>query len=122
MARYLDLRRIRAERKRNYQADDLADLREQENIEAEIYDIFDKTGIKSIQTDHGFAYKSKKKDPVVNNLQVFCDYVSSEKITNFGYIRLTRVFLDEFITKNGAPPPGVDANEKEYLGIRAPLI
>ena len=116
---YLKIRDARAERTREYEAEDRALKDAQDTIQATLLNTLNETGIESFKTKHGTVYRSEDILPQANDWDAFYEWVAEHKAFDALERRLKKTFISTFMEQNnGDAPPGVSVIRKYIVNVR----
>lgn len=116
---YIKLRDRRAQRKSEYEAADAADKEKQEKIEAYLLKEFNESGIDSIRTEFGTAYKSSRTSATVADWDAFfTNYVVPNAAWEMLERRVNKTAVEQFKAANEDLPPGINWSETQVVNIR----
>lgn len=119
VATYIKLRDRRAKRKAEYEAADAADKEKQEKIEAYLLKEFNESGIDSIKTEFGTAYKSTRTSATVADWDAFfTQYVVPNQAWEMLERRVNKTAVEQFKAANEDLPPGINWSETQVVNIR----
>lgn len=118
VAEFIQLRDQQAVLKARHKEELLAGSDRMEAIESSMLARLDSSGVKSMATESGTAYKTIKKQYQVKDSDAYIQWV----IANQQYQILTRAVaktaLDEYIDQGGAVPPGVNVHQEVVVQFR----
>jgi hypothetical protein len=72
----------------------------------------------SVGTDHGTVYKTVKKSASISDMTAFWTYVVSQGDFDMVDKKANPTAVEAYIAEHNAPPPGVNFNTLEVVGVR----
>ena len=115
---YIKLRDKKAELKKKFD-EEKAELDEvMERIENTLLKTFQDTGIDTIKTAAGTAYRSTKSSASVADWDEFLDFVRKEEAWEFLGKHCSKEAIEQFKAANQDLPPGIDWREVQVVGFR----
>jgi len=116
---YIKLRDRRAKRKTAYELEDIADKASQEKIEAYLLRDFQETGVDSIKTSAGTAYKSSRTSATVADWDSFFQgYVVPNQAWEMLEHRVSKDAVSQYKAANEDLPPGINWSETITVNVR----
>lgn len=115
---YVKLRDRRARRKKEYEEADAADKASQEKIEAILMAQFNESGIDSITTEFGTAYRSTRTTASVADWDAVLDFVKEHDFWGMLEKRVSPVAVEQYIELNETTPPGVNITQVQKINVR----
>lgn len=116
--KYIALRDRRAERKASYEKDDSNDVALQEKIEAVLLKHFNESGVESVKTEYGTAYKSSRTAATVADRDVFFSYVREHNAYELLEARCNKTAVAQHKAANDDLPPGINWREEVVVNVR----
>lgn len=87
-------------------------------VEATILQHFQATGMESVRTANGTAYKSTRTSAKVRDWDALITFIKEEEAWEFLDKRVNKTAVQEFREANSDLPPGVDWSEELTINIR----
>lgn len=116
---YIKLRDRRDRRKADYEAADAADRAKQEKIEAYLLKEFNESGIDSIKTPFGTAYKSTRVSITTADKEAFfMNWVVPNQAWEFVDIKANKTAIQQYQSAHDDIPPGLNWSETLEVKIR----
>jgi hypothetical protein len=118
VAKYVQLRDKKAEYKGEYEAK-VAKIEETlGKIECKLLEVFEQTGMDSVKTEFGTAYKSVRSSASVADRDAFMAYVKANDEWQLVDIRAAKTAVEQFKDVNNDLPPGVNWREERVVNFR----
>lgn len=118
VSKYIQLRDKKEQLKAEYDLK-VAKINEvMDKAEAVLIKHFNETGLESVRTDAGTAYKSKKTSAPVADWDAFLAHVISNEDYQLLEHRASKKAVEEFRNANDDLPPGVNWREEVSISIR----
>ena len=118
VAKYVELRDKKAEFKNEYEAK-VAKLDEVlDKIESTLLKTFETTGMDSVKTEFGTAYKSVRSSASVADRDAFMEYVKANDEWQLVEVRAAKIAVEQFKDVNNDLPPGVNWREERVVNFR----
>lgn len=115
---YIQMRDKKAQMKADFEAS-IAPLNEKmEKLEAKLLDVFNKTGMDSVKTEHGTAYTTTRTTASVADRDTFMDYVKANEEWSLLEVRASKTAVEQFKAIHDDIPPGVSIREERVVNIR----
>lgn len=115
---YIQMRDKKAQMKADFEAS-IAPLNEKmEKLEAKLLDVFNKTGMDSVKTEHGTAYTTTRTTASVADRDAFMEYVKANEEWSLLEIRASKTAVEQFKAVHDDIPPGVSIREERVVNIR----
>lgn len=76
------------------------------------------SGSESVRTAAGTVYRTTRRSATVADADVFRKYVAENEAFDLVDFRANAPAVDEYISENGAPPPGVNFQLSITVGVR----
>jgi hypothetical protein len=119
VATYIKLRDRRAQRKNEYEAADAADKEKQEKIEAYLLKEFNESGVDSIKTEFGTAYKTSKLSVTTADKEAFFhNWVVPNGAWEFLDIKPNKTAVQQYKAAHDDIPPGLNWSETMSVNVR----
>lgn len=118
VALYIQLRDRRAQRKGAYDIDDAGDKQKQEKIEALLLHRFQLSGIESVKTAMGTAYKSTRTSATVADWDMFFDFVKEGEAWELIEHRASKEAVVQYKAANDELPPGINWRSEVVINVR----
>lgn len=118
VAKYIELRDEKASLKAEYDGK-LAPIEEKlSKIEAKLLEVFDQTGMESVKTDQGTAYKSTRTTVSVADRDAFMEFVKEGDHWSMMEIRAAKSAVEQYKAANEDLPPGINWRSEVVVNIR----
>lgn len=118
VAHYISMRDAKASLKAEYE-EKLAPIEDKLNkIEAKLLEVFEQTGMESVKTDAGTAYKSTRTTVSVADRDAFMEFVKSGDHWSMMEIRAAKTAVEQYRAANDDLPPGVNWRSEVVVNIR----
>lgn len=115
---YIQMRDKKAQMKADFEAS-IAPLNEKmEKLEAKLLEVFNKTGMDSVKTEHGTAYTTTRTTASVADRDTFMDYVKANEEWSLLEVRASKTAVEQFKAIHDDIPPGVSIREERVVNIR----
>src|SRR5579859_7878141 len=82
-------------------------------IEAKLLQVFNDTGMDSVKTEFGTAYKSTRSTASVADKDIFFEFVKSKDEWPLLEIRASKSAVEQFKAANDELPPGINWREEQ---------
>ena len=116
---YIKLRDRRAQRKAEYEAADAVDKEKQDKIEAYLLKEFNESGVDSIKTEFGTAYKSSRLSITTADKEAFfMNWVVPNQAWEFLDIKPNKTAVQQYKSVHEDIPPGLNWSETLEVKIR----
>lgn len=116
---YIKLRDRRAQRKAEYEAADAEDKEKQDKIEAYLLKEFNESGVDSIKTEFGTAYKSSRLSITTADKEAFfMNWVVPNQAWEFLDIKPNKTAVQQYKSVHEDIPPGLNWSETLEVKIR----
>lgn len=89
-----------------------------EKIEAILLKTFDDTGMESVRTDAGTAYKSVRTSTSVADRDIFLGFVRDNDAWELLETRAAKKAVEEYVAANEELPPGVNMRSEVTVNVR----
>jgi phage host-nuclease inhibitor protein Gam len=116
---YIQLRDKKAEMKAEFDAS-IAPLNDKmDKLEAKLLDVFNKTGMDSVKTEHGTAYTAVRTTASVADREAFMEFVKANEEWSLIEVRAAKTAIEQFRDNNDdALPPGINIRSERVVNIR----
>jgi phage host-nuclease inhibitor protein Gam len=116
---YIQLRDKKAEMKAEFDAS-IAPLNDKmEKLEAKLLDVFNKTGMDSVKTEHGTAYTAVRTTASIADREAFMEFVKANEEWSLLEVRASKTAIEQFRDSNNDElPPGVNIRSERVVNIR----
>jgi phage host-nuclease inhibitor protein Gam len=116
---YIQLRDKKAQMKSDFDAS-VAPLNEKmEKLEAKLLDVFNKTGMDSVKTEHGTAYTAVRTTASVADREAFMEFVKANEEWSLIEVRAAKTAIEQFRDNNDNElPPGINIRSERVVNIR----
>ena len=118
VAYYIDIRDRKAARKAEYEASIVKLDEALDKIEAKLLTHFNDTGSESVRTEFGTAYKAIHTTASVADRDAFMGFVLENNALELLETRCAKKAVEEFMTVNNEPPPGVNVTRVAKVNFR----
>lgn len=116
---YIKLRDRRAQRKAEYEAADAEDKEKQDKIEAYLLKEFNESGVDSIKTEFGTAYKSSRLSITTADKEAFfMNWVVPNQAWEFLDVKPNKTAVQQYKAVHEDIPPGLNWSETLEVKIR----
>jgi hypothetical protein len=115
---YVRLRDKKAEHKAEYDAKVKKIDEALEKIEQKLLALFNESGMESVRTEAGTAYKSLQTSANVADRDAFFQFVKDNDAFELLEARVSKKAVEEFKAANEELPPGVNWNARFTVNIR----
>lgn len=116
---YQRIHEARRELKRKFDEEDRELKTDEEAIKLALLGFMQKSGLKSVKTNHGTAYQQEEVIPTGSDWHAFYDWVREHNAFDALERRIKKTFIKEFMENNeGAVPPGVSVLRELTVRIR----
>jgi hypothetical protein len=118
VGKYIELRDKKAEMKAAYDAKIDKLEAALAKIEVILLRTFEETGIESVRTDLGTAYKTTKSSCTVADKDTFMGYVKNEGAWELLDVRASKTAVAQFRSVNDDNPPGLNWREVVAVNVK----
>jgi phage host-nuclease inhibitor protein Gam len=116
---YIQLRDKKAQMKSEFEASVAPITEKMEKLEAKLLDVFNKTGMDSVKTEHGTAYTAVRTTASVADREAFMDFVKANEEWSLLEVRASKTAIEQFRDSNDNElPPGVNIRSERVVNIR----
>lgn len=116
--KYVALRDKKAEYKGEYDAKVAKVDQVLNKIECKLLEVFEQTGMDSVKTEFGTAYKSVRSSASVADRDAFMEYVKANDEWQLVEVRAAKIAVEQFKDVNNDLPPGVNWREERVVNFR----
>lgn len=115
---YIKLRDEKAQLKAEFDAQ-VAPLQEKmDKLEAKLLEVLEKTGMDSVKTEFGTAYKTVRSTASIADRSAFMDFIKSHEEWGLLEVRVSKAGVEQYRSANDDIPPGVNLREERVVNIR----
>jgi phage host-nuclease inhibitor protein Gam len=116
---YIQLRDKKAQMKSDFDASVAPITEKMDKLEAKLLDVFNKTGMDSVKTEHGTAYTAVRTTASVADREAFMDFVKANEEWSLLEVRASKTAIEQFRDSNDNElPPGVNIRSERVVNIR----
>ena len=116
---YIQLRDKKAQMKSDFDASVAPITDKMEKLEAKLLDVFNKTGMDSVRTEHGTAYTAVRTTASVADREAFMEFVKANEEWSLLEVRASKTAIEQFRDSNDNElPPGVNIRSERVVNIR----
>jgi phage host-nuclease inhibitor protein Gam len=116
---YIQLRDKKAQMKSDFDASVAPINDKMEKLEAKLLDVFNKTGMDSVKTEHGTAYTAVRTTASVADRDAFMEFVKANEEWSLLEVRAAKTAIEQFRDNNDNElPPGVNIRSERVVNIR----
>jgi len=116
---YIQLRDKKAQMKSEFEASVAPITDKMEKLEAKLLDVFNKTGMDSVRTEHGTAYTAVRTTASVADREAFMEFVKANEEWSLLEVRASKTAIEQFRDSNDNElPPGVNMRSERVVNIR----
>ncbi len=116
---YIQLRDKKAQMKSDFEASVAPINDKMEKLEAKLLDVFNKTGMDSVKTEHGTAYTAVRTTASVADREAFMEFVKANEEWSLLEVRASKTAIEQFRDSNDNElPPGVNIRSERVVNIR----
>lgn len=116
---YIQLRDKKAQMKSDFDASVAPINDKMEKLEAKLLDVFNKTGMDSVKTEHGTAYTAVRTTASVADRDAFMEFVKANEEWSLLEVRAAKLAIEQFRDNNDNElPPGVNIRSERVVNIR----
>ncbi len=91
-----------------------------DRIEARLLETFDASGLDSVKTPLGTAYKSSRTSATIADWDAFFGHVKNHEAWELLEHRCSKVAVEQYKAANEDLPPGINWREELVVGVRRP--
>jgi hypothetical protein len=118
VAKYIALRDKKAEYKAAYDAKVALIDETLDKIEAKLLQVFDDTGMDSVKTEAGTAYKSTRVSVTTGDKDAFMEFVRTNDEWPLLEVRPSKSAVEEYRQQHDDLPPGINWRAEQVVNIR----
>jgi hypothetical protein len=89
-----------------------------EQLEGQLLADFEQSGVESVRTTAGTAYKQTKTMSSIGDWDVFIQHVTETGNTQLLERRCGQRACAEYLTVNDEPPPGINVRQEVVINVR----
>lgn len=116
---YIQLRDKKAQMKSEFEASVAPINEKMEKLEAKLLDVFNKTGMDSVKTEHGTAYTAVRTTASVADREAFMEFVKANEEWSLIEVRAAKTAIEQFRDNNDNElPPGINIRSERVVNIR----
>ena len=116
---YIQLRDKKAQMKSEFEALVAPINEKMDKLEAKLLDVFNKTGMDSVKTEHGTAYTAVRTTASVADREAFMDFVKANEEWSLIEVRAAKTAIEQFRDNNDNElPPGINIRSERVVNIR----
>ena len=116
---YIRLRDKKAEMKSDFDASVAPINEKMDKLEAKLLDVFNKTGMDSVKTEHGTAYTAVRTTASVADRDAFREFVKANEEWSLIEVRAAKTAIEQFRDNNDNElPPGINIRSERVVNIR----
>jgi phage host-nuclease inhibitor protein Gam len=116
---YIQLRDKKAQMKSDFDASVAPINDKMEKLEAKLLDVFNKTGMDSVKTEHGTAYTAVRTTASVADREAFMEFVKANEEWSLIEVRAAKTAIEQFRDNNDNElPPGINIRSERVVNIR----
>ena len=118
VAKYIQLRDKKAEYKAEYEAK-VAQIEEiLDKIEGKFLQVFEESGMDSVKTEAGTAYKSTRVSVTTGDKDAFMEFVRTNDEWPLLEVRPSKSAVEEYRAAHDDLPPGINWRAEQVVNIR----
>lgn len=116
---YIQLRDKKSQMKSDFDALVAPINEKMDKLEAKLLDVFNKTGMDSVKTEHGTAYTAVRTTASIADREAFMDFVKANEEWSLLEVRASKTAIEQFRdTNDNELPPGVNIRSERVVNIR----
>jgi len=116
---YIQLRDKKAQMKSDFDASVAPINEKMDKLEAKLLDVFNKTGMDSVKTEHGTAYTAVRTTASVADREAFMEFVKANEEWSLLEVRAAKTAIEQFRDNNDNElPPGINIRSERVVNIR----
>lgn len=116
---YIQLRDKKAQMKSDFDASVAPINDKMDKLEAKLLDVFNKTGMDSVKTEHGTAYTAVRTTASVADREAFMEFVKANEEWSLIEVRAAKTAIEQFRDNNDNElPPGINIRSERVVNIR----
>jgi hypothetical protein len=118
VAAYIQLRDKKAEYKAEYESK-VAKIEENlDKIEAKFLKVFEESGMDSVKTEAGTAYKSTRVSVTTGDKDAFMEFVRTNDEWPLLEVRPSKAAVEQYREQHDDLPPGINWRAEQVVNIR----
>lgn len=118
VAMYIQLRDKKSEYKAEYEAK-VAKIEENlDKIEAKLLQVFEESGMDSVKTEAGTAYKSTRVSVTTGDKDAFMEFVRTNDEWPLLEVRPSKSAVEQYREQHDDLPPGINWRAEQVVNIR----
>lgn len=118
VAKYIYIRDLRAQAKKEYEEDDALNKRKMELVENALRDHMRVNGMSSMKIDGNTVYTEDVEKPMVEDWPAFAAFILEQGDIGFLQKRISEGSFKQYKTETGQNPPGVTTSTFREVRIR----
>jgi len=116
---YIKLRDKKAQMKAEFDAKVAPINEKMDKLEAQLLDVFNKTGMDSVKTEFGTAYSTTRTTASIADRGVFMEHVKSNEDWGLLEVRVSKTAVEQYREQHDDDlPPGVNIREERVVNVR----
>jgi hypothetical protein len=116
---YIKLRDKKAQMKAEFDAKVAPINEKMDKLEAQLLDVFNKTGMDSVKTEFGTAYSTTRTTASIADREVFMEHVKSNEDWGLLEVRVSKTAVEQYREQHDDElPPGVNIREERVVNVR----
>lgn len=116
---YIKLRDKKAQLKAEFDAKVAPVNEKMDKLEAQLLDIFNKTGMDSVKTEFGTAYSTLRTTASIADRDVFMEHVKTNEDWGLLEVRVAKSAVEQYRQSHDDElPPGVNLREERVVNVR----
>jgi hypothetical protein len=116
---YIKLRDKKAQMKAEFDAKVAPINEKMDKLEAQLLDVFNKTGMDSVKTEFGTAYSTTRTTASIADREVFMEHVKSNEDWGLLEVRVSKTAVEQYREQHDDDlPPGVNIREERVVNVR----
>lgn len=118
VAAFIELRDKKSKLKAEYDAAKVGLEDKMAKIEGKLLEAFEATGLESIKTEAGTAYKTTRTSASVADKDIFMQFVKANEEWSLIETRCSKEAVSQYKAGTGEFPPGINWSETAVVNIR----
>jgi hypothetical protein len=116
---YIKLRDKKAQMKAEFDAKVAPITEKMDKLEAQLLDVFNKTGMDSVKTEFGTAYSTTRVTASIADREVFMEHVKTNEDWGLLEVRVSKTAVEQYREQHDDElPPGVNIREERVVNVR----
>jgi phage host-nuclease inhibitor protein Gam len=116
---YIKLRDKKAQMKAEFDAKVAPITEKMDKLEAQLLDVFNKTGMDSVKTEFGTAYSTTRTTASIADREVFMEHVKANEDWGLLEVRVSKTAVEQYREQHDDElPPGVNIREERVVNVR----